>query len=496
MTNDGAGARPSLAGGAPSALDTAGPVPVAAARASAAVPTASVVPGTLAASPAAMRPGERSRAADAALLTAAAGWLAVLSLILAHRDFITHDSLISYAHAWWVEHHLWHGHGVPWRMPVLGHGRALTFPYGVLPWTVAALLWPLAGDRAVTAVLVGGAVGLIAGTRWAFPECRRGWWAVAVLVNPMLVAAPLSGQIPFMWGAALLMAGIGSWRRGMRRRAVLLAGLGQLCHPAVVLPVAGLLVLLRLRSEPDRGALLRCYAWSLLIAAPAVWPVLTSPVFQDSSLATKLTEFAGTVGLRAVVFAVPLLAACAHRGWPRWVPPVAAAGALALNVALVAPLGMRFSWQALARSPDRTLLAFVHTTQFRPGATYRLLRTSDGKVGMYQLIRHGARLDSEFFPESIGTAEFPDERSYSAFLVSRRVDHVLIFDSYARRNRDNERELLGRMARAARRCVAAGNGTAVVGVTLVRHDRDWDDYRIDRGCATAAAVALPSGAAR
>ena len=52
---------------------------------------------------------------------------------------------------------------------------------------------------------------------------------------------------------------------------------------------------------------------------------------------------------------------------------------------------------------------FVTSSAFRPGLTYRVLRTSDGKVGMYQVIRAGGRLDSEFFPESIWGGMFASE---------------------------------------------------------------------------------------
>ena len=69
-------------------------------------------------------------------------------------------------------------------------------------------------------MLGAGFVGLVAATFWAFPELRRGWWAVAVLVNPALVEALLLGQLPFLWAAAMLMAAIGCWRRDRRKLAV------------------------------------------------------------------------------------------------------------------------------------------------------------------------------------------------------------------------------------------------------------------------------------
>jgi hypothetical protein len=100
-------------------------------------------------------------------------------------------------------------------------------------------------------------------------------------------------------------------------------------------------------------------------------------------------------------------------------------------------------------------------------------------VGMYQLIRHGAVLDSEFFPESIWYGRFADEQSYSAFLANRHVDYVLLFSAIPRTVRTNEAQLLRAMAASGRDC---RGGTA--GVRLVRSHSGWDDYAIDRSCLT------------
>ncbi len=421
------------------------------------------------------------RGGTIALAVATAAWATILSLTLTHRVFVTHDSLIDYAHSWWIESQLWHGHGIPWHMPMLGHGEALTFPYGFLPWIVSALLWPLFGEWAVTLVLVLGVLGLIAATFWAFPEGRRGWWPVVVLANPILVLAPLSGQLPFLWASALLVVGIGCWRRGHRGWAVVFAGVGQLCHVAVVLPLAALLVMLRLRWEPDRRALLGCYALSLVIAVPAIWPILQSPVYTESSPATRVGQLVGTVFIRAFVLLPPILAMVLVRDRHRWLPPVLAAVALLLNVALLAPLDAGYSWAALVRQPDHTMAAFARATEFHPGATYRVLYTADGKVGMYQLIRDGAVLDSEFFPESIWYGKFADEQRYSAFLASRNVDYVLLFRDIPRSITTNEGKLLGAMAASGRGC---RGDTA--GVRLVQSHAAWDDYAIDHSCFTSS----------
>jgi hypothetical protein len=422
-------------------------------------------------------------ASQAALIGAALAWLVLLALIARHRVFVTHDSLISYAHSWWIDRQLWHGHAIPWRMPILGHGEALTYPYGMLPWTVAGVLWPLGGEYAVTGVLVAGAVGLIAAIFWAFPEARQPWWAVLVLVNPPLIAALIGGQVPFMWACALLATGIGCWRRGDQRWAVVLVGLAQLCHAAVVLPIAAVIVLLRLKWEPHRRRLAISYLVSLCLAVPGVVAVLQSPVFEESSLHTKVVQFAGTVLVRGLVL-VPGFAAA----WPLrprvGVLPALAAVVLSLNVVLLGPLDASFAWLGLTRNPDPTLLRFTATPEFRPGATYRVVGGLDGKVGMYQLIRHGARLDSEFFPESIWFGNFDSRSAYSDFLVRRDVDYVIIFADANERRPTNEGTLLPAMAASGDRCTST-----VVGVRLVAHHRGWDDYGIDRGCRGGGGIA-------
>jgi len=348
----------------------------------------------------------------------------------------------------------------------------------------------LLGEWAVTLVLVLGVLGVIAATFWAFPEARRPWWAVLVLSNPILVLAPLSGQLPFLWGSALLMLGIGFWRRDRRLWAVLAVGLAQLTHIAVVLPIAAILVVLRLRWEPHRRALVGCYLISVAIAAPAIWPVINSPVFTETSWLTKVWQLAGTVLIRLLLFVPPILAMVfADRG-ARWWPIALTGVALVSNVALLAPLDAAYSWSSLGREPDQAMARFSASSQFRPGLTYRLLRTSDGKVGMYQLIRAGGRLDSEFFPESIWGGMFASERDYSDFLRTRHVDEVLVFHQVPGHVHTNEPQLLARMAASGRACAKD-----TVGIRLVYSDDHWDYYAIDHSCfLTSAAREHQSGA--
>lgn len=387
----------------------------------------------------------------------ALAWGVVAALVLSHRIFVSHDTVSNYGHVWYIAGRLWHAHVLPFAMPVVGHGKALAFPYAFVPWLVASLLWPLFGDWAVTLCLVLGFAGTAAATFFAFPELRRGWWAAAVLVNPALVMALLIGQLPFLWASAFLFAAIAFWRRGRKGWATAFAALAQITHPAVVLPIAAVIVAVRALRDPQRRSLLGHYAVSVVLALPAALLVVLSPVFKDSSTAVKLGAFVGTVTVRAVLFAVPFLLVLARRlsaASAAWAAP-------ALFVVLLVPnlfagtLNTQTGWRALRQGPDTGMLAFVQSPDFVPGATYRVLRAYDGKVGMYQLIQYGARLDSEFFPESIDRRSWPDQVAYGRFLQGRHVDYVLAFDGYTRRYGTNEIALLHEMPLCAPRVAAA-----------------------------------------
>jgi hypothetical protein len=409
-------------------------------------------------------------------------WAVVLVLILRHRVFVSHDSISNYGHVWWVSDRLWEGHGVPFHMPVIGHGKAFAFPYGFLPWFTAALLHPLLGDWVVTLWLVLGFIGLVAAMFWAFPEVRRGWWAAIALVNPALVIAPIIGQLPFIWGSAMLMVAIGFWRRQRYVEAAVLAGLAQATHPAVVLPMAAGLVFIRLFWEVDRRQLLRFYAISFVIALPATWIVFVSPVFVDSSAWVIISNFFGTLLVRSFVIAGPILIILFQRMQARvqkpWLPIAIFLFTLALNPALGGVLDTRYAWGALNRKPNTDLLQFVNSPKFEPNKTYRIIRAGDGKIGMYQIVRKGGHLDSEFFPESIGRKSWPTTEDYSKFLRTRRVDFVIVYDSYDRTYKTNEHALLDQLSGTG---LAACSEQRVGAAPLARADH-YDVYTVRRDC--------------
>jgi hypothetical protein len=431
---------------------------------------------------------ERERTPQAGKIAAAAVfviWAVVLLLILRHRVFVSLDSISNYGHVWWVSDHLWSGDGIPFRMPIIGHGKAFAFPYGFLPWFTASLFYPLLGDWVVTLWLVLGFVGLVVAMFWSFPEIRRGWWAAIALVNPALVIAPIIGQLPFIWSSAMLMVAIGCWRRKRYVEAAILAGLAQATHPAVVLPIVMLLVLFRYFWEPDRRQLVRFYLISLVIAVPATWIVFVSPVFVDSSAWLIISNFFGTLIVRSFVIAVPILLVLfqhlqkrMQEPWKRWLPVGLFLFTLVLNPALGGVLDTRYAWGALNRKPNTDLLQFVNSPKFEPEKTYRIIRAGDGKIGMYQIVRKRGHLDSEFFPESIGRKSWADAQAYSGFLRTRRVDSVIVYDSYDREYKTNEHALLEQLSERG----TEGCDVTHVGAALLERTEHFEVYTVRREC--------------
>ena len=401
--------------------------------------------------------------------TLALAWTAGLIVILTHTVFVTNDSLSDYAHIWYVSKVLAAGDGLPFRFPLIGHGDALAYPYAFIPWTSAAILRPALGDWVTTLWLVIGGAGVFIATLWAFPELRTTRALFILLANPLMVEAVILGQLPFLWGAAFWFVAVGLWRRERFAFAVVMAALAQAGHPAVVLPLAGLTVLGRLPFEEKPLRLFLLYSLSVLLALPAIVLVFISPVVEDSTVYSLVANFAGTVSLRSGVMLGPFLIAVLDRRLPRPAMLAFGLGVLSLNVILIPIQHTGYAWHAFVRTPDTQLLPFIDSAEFRPGSTYRILRVADGKVGMYQLIQHGAKLDSEFFPESIDRRSWPSSGAYLSFLRARRVDEVIIYHDYDARYHTNEHSLLDQLT---------ANGCA----SRTSPQRDFDLYRLAGTC--------------
>jgi hypothetical protein len=146
------------------------------------------------------------------------------------------------------------------------------------------------------------------------------------------------------------------------------------------------------------------------------------------------------------------------------------------------PMGMPWAWRSLHRWPADEFSGFLDSRAFVPGATYRLLLTLHGKLGEYQMIEHGGRLDSEFFPESMGIQSWPDLRIYSEQLRRRHVDFVMAFRDYDHAWHTNEHHLLDRLTHVP----ASGCASGFVATRRLAHNEHYDLYRVNRSCASRA----------
>jgi hypothetical protein len=370
-----------------------------------------------------------------------AAWIVLLAMFLTHAIVRSSDSLNNHVHVWWIARDLWHHGRLPLRFPLLGHGAAYAYPYGVVNWTTAALLWPLFGNWAVTLTTALGAAGCIVATFVAFPELRHGYWGAAVLANPAILFALLFGQQSFAWAAALLLFGMAAWRHGRRLLASVLVGLGQLTHIVIVGPMALVVVLLYLPFTRDRGAVVRWYALSCLIAAPALVFVLASPGYADSNPGSQIVNFWATLGPRVLIVVLPWFYALLRLTRKPVLGPIAVAVSLIGIASLDVPLNVNAQWRAVLRHQNVSSIAFVHSPLFEKGATYRVLRGGDAKLGMYQVVRAGGQLDSEFFPESMAIKDFTVDE-YEKLLCDRHVDFIIHYDSYDTARDTNEREVI------------------------------------------------------
>ena len=348
----------------------------------------------------------------------AAVWVALLVGIVRQPVFLTTDMVSNHVHIWYVAEQLWHEQRLPMRMPVLASGDAYAFPYAMLPWIVGALLWPLGGDRVVTAMLVAGALATVAATFWALPRLRRGWWAVAVLVNPSLVVSVMLGQLPFLWAAAAFMVAIGMWRRGGWVAATVLAARGA-DHPPGR-DAAGVD-----HRHPVRAAVRAASRPAAAVLAGGGGRRRAGDV-DDGHLAGGRPDVTLDAALQPRDDGAHPGARARHPGVPRRARLAVGEGdapcrcrssacrSCSLGLAWL-PFQLDVGWSGVVRTrPPDELKTFLEAQALEPGRIYRVLPGADQKYGLYQVVRHGAVLDSEFFPESLRRKGFQTDEEYAA----------------------------------------------------------------------------------
>jgi hypothetical protein len=259
-------------------------------------------------------------------------------------------------------------------------------------------------------------------------------------------------------GTALLLVGVGMWRRERIVAAVCFTAAANFVHPAVMLPISGLLVLAWLPFEPRRARLLGAYAASVLAAVPAVVLTFASPVMGQVSRRFELYSLGETVVMRLPVVALPLVYEQVARLRWRWLPAaLAAASVLLVAGPMWNTFSLRVGWWALRAQPPTQLDSFVRSPDFEPGLVYRVLTGHDSKWGNYQVVKAGGVLDSELFPESLHRSSFASTDRLATFLARRHVQRVVVTPTYAEHYHSNETARLEELAAL---------GSCVQGVTV------------------------------
>ncbi len=376
-------------------------------------------------------------------------WLVVLALMLAKTVYLGTDSMNNYAHVWYLQERLFEFGEFPRHVHLLDNGRALAFPYGLVPWTAGALLYPVLGDWAVTLLMVVGVVGVVVAGALVRPAMRDPWLLALFVLNPFFVDAVLVFQFSFIWSTLFFFLCVYA---AERRRWVLMAALAWLAvttHPIMgggALGAFGLVVLLRWREHPGQAA--AALAVAALASAPLIWLTVQTPSLGDNNATTVLLSVLDILPRRGLVMVGPfLLAALAlqvRSHYRPWLALVMGGLLVAVPLASGAFGYAQGGYEGLFKGRRYLYESYLASSQFEPGAVYRVLEQNQFEDGMYDFIRAGGVLSSEFFTESTFRRDFT-EAQYQCFLSVKVTDFVAIEPAYVAQYNVNEQELLSNL---------------------------------------------------
>lgn len=370
------------------------------------------------------------------------GFLAFLGAILTRSLYLGNDSAHSYARVWFLQEAIYRDHWIPLRIPVLEAGRALTFPYGIIPWLPTAVLRPVFGDWAVTASLLGGALFLVAGVWHWLPRMRSPLLTAILLLNPQLYGGLAQFQLPTFWALGFACFAAGEFSRARTARGTSLAVLALYAHPLTGGAALFASALANAESErrmPYREAV--GIAIAVVLAAPAIWMLFATPLVRDvgfGMLSKPLWLTLKRVSVVGWAWALSRFAPTAVRAWP--LVFLVAAVAVGNDVRHAPPVGL---WEA----SEPRFADFVADDRVSPYAVYRVLTTTRHEDGMYELMRAGATLGQDFFDESVWRYSFGDTHTYRCFLGEKRVDRVLVSGEWASLQWSDEVRMLDGLVR-------------------------------------------------
>ncbi len=373
--------------------------------------------------------------------TAALGPVLVLLALLigmgVRTIYLGADSANNYAHVWYVYESLVTSHVLPLRIPLLDSGSGLTFPYGLAPWTVGALLYGFLRDRAVTLLMVV-AVSALVGTVYR-TRLRRDLVLTGIFVaNPFFLNGILTFQFSFMWSALFFFLWVVAVERRWWVPATGLLWLTVSTHPIMGAASVGAYGLWRWRAHrEERRPLAVMAAVAGAAAVPLYLYIFGTPALSQDSLWSIATETVQTVAGRGTIVALPFLLAAMPRLARSHALRLVAVGLLAATLATIAEQ----DYLGLFHNGRDVYAAYFTSPQFHPGAVYRVLEPNNQEQGAYYVMRHGGVLAQEFFSQAQFRRSFRYAQ-YRAFLNLHRVDYVVFNEGYQKEFHTNELDLL------------------------------------------------------
>ncbi len=379
--------------------------------------------------------------------------LAMLAILFAAGDilrtpmFLASDSMHNYAHVWYLSDQIFHHARIPLHFSLLDGGRAMMFPYAIVPYVLGALTFPVLGNWGVSLLMVAAVIGMVWAAGLARPEMRDPWMIALLLLNPWFIDAVFAFQFASVWSAFFFLLFVWAFERRRYIPSGLLLWLCVSSHPlmgSLAVAAYGLFVLIW-RREYLRPLVLASIPVGLALI-PVYLMILSTPSLDDDPGAFVRTTLS-TIGSRTTYFAAPFVIAALAPWLRRNYRPALVLG-LASAVAGVLLLGGIFRYHrapsgyyGVFRDSSDVYAEYFASPQFRPGMTYRILEPSEREDGMYRFIRHGAVLSNEFYTEST-MQRWWNVDQYACYTAFKSIDFVVIEQAWENRVHFNERQLL------------------------------------------------------
>jgi hypothetical protein len=380
----------------------------------------------------------------------ALGLLALILIafsLLAHPVFLAYDSMQSYSHIWFLSDQIFHHANFPLRISLLDDGNAATFPYGLVPFLIGALIFPIFGNWAVVLMMTFVMLGTIWAATLMRPALRNPWLLLLFIMNPFYIDAVYAFQFVTLWSIFFFFLFVWSFEHDRRLPAGVFLWLALSTHPIIGgVGVAGYSAAVFFFDRPRVGQLAILFVPVGIALVPIAWMTLLTPAAGENSLkAAVLTLITKVIPRRSTVMLTPFVLALMKPLVLRYYRVSFALFAAALTLGLMLETGPIAlgpgSYYGVTHQSSDIYAVFFASPQFHPGAIYRVMEPSAREDGMYRFIQHGAVLGNEFFTESIFRNNWTVGQ-YECFLSYKEVRYVVIEQAYVNSDHTNEKSLL------------------------------------------------------